>query len=625
MLYHSSRSLWTIAISILATLLVAAAPLYATGQEPDKEGPSLIKVPKLGTNPLAVITVASAEQARSQFTSLLELAGQPETAAEIVDRINESTNNLAGVDQTRPAGMAVYLDSVFPPKFEFIAFVPVNDVDAFMRTLELGPVIASPVAGEEGRYELLGATRTTQVRIENGYTFIQMPFMQPDEEFGRKLLNPAAHTQHLNSQYDVSVMLDVESIPKATRNLLVGFVTSTMSTRMQQRDDEADGLYEMRRAWMQGDIDGIKLLLDECRRICFGVRIDADDRRAIVDFLMDVQEGSELLQEIFESATKPSYFAPILNDDSTVSLSMSQVMPDRDRKRYIGILDGVKKELARQVTIKDLGPELNESSPVLAGLTAFQDTFREGHLDAFGQCYADSDDKLVVAGAIRIVDGETIAAGMIDFLTRAQDQDELDTLQMNVDEHAGITFHRIGLGVSSPGVHAVLGSDPGFIFGCGPRSFWFGLGGNETSKIVGDVMQQLQAAYEQPTEPARSSTVRLVINVDQIIQMTEAADASNKDEDHSEADSASAQNDDSPTRSRPRRRRGVFGRQRQIARETRDARMASWRDTFAEGGDRIRMDFHPTDNGSRFRMEFGEAFIKGIGRAITIRHKANVD
>ncbi len=623
----SYLSLRTIVISVLATILAAAAPQFAIGQEPDTEQPSLIKVPKLGTNPLVVITVANAAQAQSKFTSLCGIAGQPETADEILTRINESTNDLGGVDQTRPAGMAVYLDSVFPPRFEFVAFVPVTDVDAFMRTLELGPVIASPVVGEDGRYELLGPTQTTQVRFENGYTFIQLPFMEPDEEFGRELLDPLTQTKRLTSQYDVSLMLDVESIPKATRNLLVGFVTSTMSTQMQQRDDEADGLYEMRRAWMQGDIDGIKLVLDECRRISVGVKVDPDQRRAIVDFLMDVQDGSELLQEIFESATRPSYFAPILNDDSAVSLSMSQVLPDRDRERYIGLLDGVKKELARQVTIKDLGPELDNSSPVLAGLTAIQETFREGHLDVFGQCYADSDDKLVVAGAIRILEGETIAAGINDFLTRAQGQDELDSMQMNVDEHAGIQFHRIGLGISLPGVHAILGQDPGFIFGCGPRSFWFGLGGDETPRIVGEVMAQLQAAYEQPSEPARSSTVRLVVNVDQLIQLGEATSSAKEEEndDDSEQQADSTSSDDSPRNSRTRRRRGGFGRQRQIAAKTRDARMASWRDTFAEGGDRIRMDFHPIDDGSRFRIELGEAFVKGIGRAISIRHKANTD
>jgi hypothetical protein len=620
---HAPRRTFVTAI-LAATLTLAALPL-AVGQEPEPDKPSLIRVPKLGTNPLAVMTVANAKQARTKFEALCEIAGHPETADEILARIDESTNNLAGVDQTRPAGLAVYLDSIFPPAFEFVAFVPVTDVDAFMGTLELGPVIASPVTGDDARYELLGPTTTTQVRIENGYAFIQMPFMEPDEEFARTLLEPMTQTRRLTSQYDVGFTLDVESVPKVTRNLLLSFVTSTMSTQMQQRDDEADGLYEIRRAWMQGDIDSIKLLLDECQRMSIGIRAEPDQGRATIDFVMDVQDGSKLLAEIFESATRPSYFAPILKDDSAVSLSMSQVLPDRDRDRYIGILDGVKKELTRQVAIKDMGPDLDDSSPVLAGLTAFQDTFSEGHLDVFGQCYADSDDKLVVAGAIRVVNGETIAAGISDFLTRVQGQEGLESLQMNIDDLEGISFHRIGLGGGFPGVQAILGPDPRIIFGCGPRSLWFGVGGEDTAQIVGDVMKQLRAAYEQPTQPANSSTVRLVVNVDQLIRLREAANTS-RDEDPDDAEQKpESTSDDGSAISRAPRQRGTFGRRRQIAAQTRSQRMASWRETFAEGGDRIRMDFHPTDSGARFRLEFGEAFLKGIGRAFTIRHKANND
>jgi len=621
---HHARRVLSVAL-LTAAMSVATFPI-ATGQESDEETPSLIRVPKLGTNPLAVVTVANAAQARTKFSALCDIAGRPETAEEILTRIDESTNNLAGVAQTRPAGIAVYLDSVFPPAFEFVAFAPVTDVNAFMQTLELGPVIASPVAGEDGRFELLGPTKTSQVRVENGYAFVQLPFMEPDEAFDRQLLDPVTHTRGLTNQYDIALTLDVESVPKATRNLLLGFVTSTMSTQMQQRDEEADGLYEMRRAWMQGDIDGIKLVLDECQRMSIGINVNPDQRSAIIDLLMDVQDGSDLLKEIFASATKPSYFAPILNDDSAVSLSMSQVLPDRDRERYIGILDGTKKELARQVNIKDLGEELDESSPVLAGLTAIQDTFREGHLDVFGQCYADSDDKLVVAGAVRVLEGETIAAGLSDFLNRVQGQDGLDSLQINIDEHAGIQFHRIGLGAGIPGVNTVLGLDPGVIFGCGPRSMWFGLGGDETLQTVGGAIDQLQAAYEQPTQPAHSSTMRLVVNIDQLIRLGDAAKTSaDIDKDAAEQKTESATDNDPPQKPQSRKRRGNIGRQRQIAAETRSERMASWRKTFAEGGDRIRMDFQPTDSGSRFRLEFGEAFLKGIGRAITIRHQANED
>jgi hypothetical protein len=608
-----------IVLLILASSASGVCLPQVCAQDSDGDAPSLIRVPKLGTNPLAVVTLANVQQARQKFELLCEIAGHPETAEILLASLDESTDSLSGVDQERPGGLAVYLDSIFPPSFEFVAFVPVSNSDSFMRTLELGPVIASPVADEEGRYELLGPTQTSQVRVQNGYTFIQLPIMDPDSEFDRKLFEPLSLLKGQNGQYDISVTLDVESVPRATRNLVLSFLTSTMSTQMQQRDEEADGLYEMRRAWMQADIDTYKLFLDECQRITVGLSVDTEQHLANLDFLIDVREGSDLLNEIFESATKPSYFAPVLNDDAAVSLSMSQVMAERDQVRYVGVLDGFKKELARQVAEKELGSELDDISPVFAALTSLQETLRDGHLDVFGQCYKDSNGDLVVVAALRVLQGETIASGLTDILNRLQGQDGLENLQIGYGEHAGVQFHRIGFADTDVGRMTILGADPGLIVGSGPRSMWFGIGGDETLDTLGGVMDSLLAAYEQPTQPAHSSNTRIVVNVNQIIELVQTESSASRakavESDDAENDLAEESTKESspanPSTTRRQARRRRF-------REQRKARQNSWVETLAEGGDRIRMDFQPTKRGARWRMEFGEAFLKGIGRAVAV-------
>ncbi|MCH2202924.1 MAG: hypothetical protein MK102_13205 [Fuerstiella sp.] len=565
------------------------------------------------TNPLAVVTLSSIRQAREKFQTLFEIAGHPKTANDITTRIDQATDNLFGIDQTLPGGVAVYLDSIFPPVFEFVAFVPISDTDAFMQTLELGPVVASQVAGAAGRYELVGPTQTSQVRVQNGYAFIQLPVMDPDQDFERPLFEPVGLLRKHTNAFDLSLTLDVDSIPKATRNLLLSFLTSTMSTLMQQRDEEADGLYEIRRAWMQADIDTLNLLLDECRQMTIGLSVDTERHLANVDFLIDIREGSTLLNEIFNSTAEPSYFAPILNDNAAFSLSISQILSDRNRKRGIGVLEGVKKELARQVDVKNLGPELDETSPVVAGLTALQDTFKKGHLDAFGQCYTDEDGNPVVIASVRVRHGETIAAGLNDILSRLQGQHNLETLRINIAEHAGIRFHRIGFSESERGRVGFPGSNNGLVFGCGSRSFWLGLGGEQTIHVVSSVIDQLQAAYEQPAQRAHSSNIRLIVNISQLIQLietarvTNSADATVSDRTDKEPDTVT------PGDRNSRQRNG----RRQFS-ATRRARRTAWRKSFAEGGDRIRIDYHPTKNGVRFRVEFGEAFLKGIGRAITV-------
>jgi len=597
--------------------VVCLPPVCA--QDTDVENSSLIRVPKLGTNPLGVVTLVNVQQARKKFQLLCDIAGHPEAAETLLSSLDESTNSLSGVDQTKPVGLAVYLNSIFPLSFEFVAFVPVSNLDSFMRTLELGPVIAKPVSGEDGRYTLLGPTKTLQVRAQNGYAFIQLPIMDPDSEFDRRLFEPLSLLKGQKENYDISVTLDVASVPKATRNFALSFLTSTMSTQMQQRDEEADGLYEMRRAWMQADIDTYTLLLDQCQRITVGLSVDIEQHLANLDFLVDVRKGSSLLNEIFESTTKPSYFAPLINDNAAVSLSVSQVMADRDQVRCIGVLDGFKKELARQVVEKQLGSELDDTSSVFAALTSLQETLQDGHLDVFAQCYKDSNGQLVVVAALRVLGGETIAAGLTDMLNRLLGQDGLKNLEIAYGEHAGVQFHRFGFGDTDVGRMAILGADPGLVAGCGPRSMWFGIGGDETLDTVSGVMDSLLAAYEQPTQLARSSNTHIVVNLNQIIELVQTeraasrvavAESNNTENDVAEESTDKSSSDGSrATRQQARRQR--FRKQRQ-------ARQNSWMKTLAEGGDRIRMDFQPTKRGARWRLEFGEAFLKGIGRAVAV-------
>ena len=595
-------------------------------QDEKEDSRSLIRVPKPGTNPLAMVTLTSLEQAREKLKILCAVAGYPDTADDIISSIDNATDTLAGVDQSQPGGIAVYLNSIFPPSFEFVAFVPLTDREAFMRTLELGPVVSNPVIGEPDRYELLGPTQTIQVRVENGYAFIQLPIMEPDEEFERQLFVPESSLKGKSDRFDISIILDVESVPRATRSLLLSFLTSTISTQMQQRDEEADGVYEMRRAWMQADIDGFKLLMDECQQITVGLTVDEEQHMAIVDLLADVRKGSDLINEIFNSARKPSYFTPVLNDNAAVSLSLSQIIPNRDRERYAGVLEGFKKELTRQVLLKNLGPEFDERSPVLAGLTVLQETFMEGHLDVFGQCYNDSQGNLVLVGAIRVLHGDTIAAGLADILNRLQGTDGLESLEIGCGEHAGIRFHRIGFDAGGPGLSAILGQNSGVVFGSGPRSMWFGVGGDKTIDVVSSVMDQLQAAYEKPSQSVNSPLARIVINVNQLIQLAEitnvrarGAEAGEntpqfKTDESTNGDHSNGRPDRTPTAENP-----------DIPSKKQQAGPSSWRKTFSEGGDQIRADVQPTRTGARMRIVFGEAFLKGIGRAITRRTQSRND
>ncbi|MCP4171046.1 MAG: hypothetical protein GY758_09785 [Fuerstiella sp.] len=578
----------------------------------------------LGSKPMVVVTGASASRLREEATYMFNTAGLPDAVDAIMAQLDENVNGLKGLDWERPAGIMMYLDSVFPPAFEFVAFLPVTTPEEFRSMMELGSVIMRQEPGEEGRYELITARRNLQIRIEGDYAFIQLPMMDPDPAFERELPDPGALVSALTSQFDVAISLDVEAVPKGTRDLILNMLTSTMSTQMQQRDEEPESTYQIRKSWMEADIDGMKLFFDECRRISFGLNVVADERAAHLDMLFDVREGTKMLEEIFASATKPSYFTPIISDTSPVSLSWSAVMAERDIERYEGVLEGLKGELARVIEENDLGSIPDDGSPLFHAIAALQETVSEGHLDAFGQFYRDSSEKLVVAGALRVQDGQAISVGLLDLLMRVQNQDDIGAVETGYREHAGVNFHRLEFKNPDAGALELFGSNPGITFGVGERSIWVCIGGDDSFETLTGVMDDLVEAYENPTDHQVPASFRLVARVNELIGLVQGADSANKSEKTEDvlADqktTADSGGKDTPSSQRGGGRNAERAKRMEQFRQRREQSNLLFREALAEGDDEIRLEGRPTENGMRLRVRVDEGFIRGLGRVLATR------
>jgi hypothetical protein len=369
---------------------------------------------------------------------------------------------------------------------------------------------------------------------------------------------------------------------------------------------------------MQGDIDALKMLLDEVQRMTIGVDIIPEERVANIDMVFEAPEGTKLFQELFESTTKPTYFAPILNEDAPVSLSMSSVISERDRERYSGVFEGLKGELARQIDINNLGAVPDESSPIFDGLTALQETFNEGHLDVFAQCFSDSSDKLVVLGAMRLERGEAVAAGLFDLLNRIQDQDDIGEIQLGYGEHAGITFHRIVFKGNDPGRAEVFGRDAALIFGVGSRSGWACVGGDEAFDTLKAVIDQLTLAYENPQDRQAPASLRLILNVNQLVELQQRAESASRSAEKEELETLRGEVEElaQAPADKVQQRATELGNRRQRFRQRQRRNGEIFRAALAEGDDRIQVDFRPTDTGGRTRIQVQEGFIRGIGRLI---------
>lgn len=617
------------AVATLLGSMTEAAP--QPGEEKSDKDENPLSLIAEGNRPLLTITFASADRFMEQSRYVFDAAGNPEAFKVVEKFVSETLNNLDGFNREKPFGIMAYLPVAIPPLPEFIAFVPVDSVEAATKLIEKAPVVIRKET-EEGRYEVIGPNRTFPVLMRDGYAFMPIGNDPPEEALDRDLPNPSQLLAGQAQQFDVSVRLDVESIPVATRTLLMTLISTGISSQLQQRDGEPDGAYKIRRTEGERGLEAIKMLITECQQITLGLKVDPTEQAVNIDMIVDALEGSKFLKEIFQSTEKPSYFIPLLDDDAAVSLSMSSMMAERDKEAYIEMMEGVKMEVTRLIEENKLGATPDENSPIGQAMTAVQRTLEEGHVDVFAQFYRDSSGKLAIVWAGRILEGDAMAAGLLDALTRLKDVDDIKKageLQIGAAEHLGITFHRLTFDQQPPEAVAVFGKQIGLTIGIGSQSLWGVIGGEDSLATLTSVMDKLEEAVQSPSERTTPPNFRVIVNVNQLVEMAMIADtAGSKAREEKElaaaaeaAATATLQGSAPPEEPKAAaaentgRRQNRNGRGEQFARR-RDQGGKIFRDTMAEGDDRIEIDSRLTETGMRSRIRLEEGFVKIFGRLL---------
>ena len=584
-----------------------------------------------GSRPLLTITFANADRFVGAARYIFDAAGKPEAFEVFEGFLANTLNNLEGFNRSKPFGVMAYLPVAFPPAPEFIAFVPIDSVEAATKLIEKAPVVIRQ-DDEEGRFEVIGPNRTFPVLMRDGYAFMPLGNSPPEEALDRELPDPSLLLASQAQQFDVAVRLDVESIPVATRTLLMGLISSGISTTLQQRDGEPQGAYLIRRTEGERGLEALRMLITECQKITFGVKVDQEEQAVNIDVLVDALDGSKFMKEIFQSTEKPSYFIPLLDDDAAVSLSMSSMMADRDRTAYIEMMEGVKMEVSRLIDENKLGPAPDENSPIGQALSAIQKTLEEGHVDVFAQFYRDSSGKLAIVWAGRILEGDAIAAGILDAATRLQNVDDIKKagdLQIGAAEHLGITFHRLTFAAQAPEAVAVFGDGVGLTIGVGSTAVWGVLGGDESLATLTGVMDSLEEAIQSPAERKMPPNFRVIVNVNQLVEMATIAETAGskaraeKEQAAAALDSAKAELETPKATVEPATQnaeggRNAAGRRAEFARR-RERGGSIMRETLAEGDDRIEVDSRLTETGARMRIRLEEGFVKIFGRLLAER------
>ena len=205
--------------------------------------------------------------------------------------------------------------------------------------------------------------------------------------------------------------------------------------------------------------------------------------------------------------SRPSYFAPMLDEKAPLSFSLSWKMDDREQ--------GNTTEFPRVIEPQIIS-QLEPVAPAVRSLfAALNKTAETSHADAFFQFKALPPERMALYGGLKVEDGQKISASVRSILAQLKLNPDVGEMELDVDSHKGVSFHRIGSrgGAVSATNQRIFGGNPSVYIGTGSNVVWFALGDSSSLDATKAAIDELATARATVGKQKRGAPFQFVLNM----------------------------------------------------------------------------------------------------------------
>src|SRR5690606_30116430 len=157
--------------------------------------------------PLAIINFAGVDRLLQDADYIFALADRPEIS-DLLRGFTAQVDDFKGLRRDKPFGLFIFTAEGLVPTPIPVGYLPVDNIDDFLQTVQIGPFEAQKIIGEEDRYEIFAPGQKLEARVVHGYAFIA----QNAAALDRKFPDPAAVTSVLTARYDICAHADLNTI-----------------------------------------------------------------------------------------------------------------------------------------------------------------------------------------------------------------------------------------------------------------------------------------------------------------------------------------------------------------------------------------------------------------------------
>ena len=432
--------------------------------------------------PLGIVSVASLQRIRDSAAAMFESIDRKDMT-EIVDQWTIDTlKDAQGIDRNRPVGAMIYLNTQEFIRPMAISYIPVSNLDEALQTLAYDVGTISPVEGNAARRDINYDQFKLRTLYRDHYLFLVGPDGS-DADLDRNFPDPEKLTGRLTTQYDFGLSLIMKGIPPGMRILLMQAVKTQATADLQQRDDEPESVYRLRRANGEYWIDLFEKIVNQGQEITFGTRMDAERKTSFVDLEIVGTSDSKLAKFFQNMAGKRSWFGNLLSSPSTFAMSVSWALDEKQRKPFITYFEAAQRDLEKAETTggggdNNLAGLAEIVKPLFKTFIATADT---GHLDAFAQIDGTEREKFVMLAGIKLAASRNLPAQfteLLNFVKKLPNGNELtEKLELEVDAIDGFPVHRISINPPDDGGQRMFGKEAQLYLYSGPQAIWVAFGG----------------------------------------------------------------------------------------------------------------------------------------------------
>jgi len=430
--------------------------------------------------------------------------------------------------------------------------------------------------GPNGTIQIGAQGQTLFAREANGWAFVSM---MPDW-LENLPANPCELFGALTKEYDLGVRVHVQNIPEAFKQLALSQLQMGMEAGMKKLDNELDEQYEARKEMTKLQVENLKQAAQDLDELTFGIGVDSEKQRTIIDIAYTAIAGSKLAEQISINSDPKTDFAGFFQPDAAMMMSFASKLGESDVAQMEQMFGAIRKQVSAAIdeetdSTSDEDREIIKSA-VEDFMQAFQATLEAGKMDGGAVLNISPTSLSLVAGGF-IADPSKVESGLKKLGELAKEKGDPE-INWNASSHGDVQFHTLNIPIPEDDdkgaeiAHKLFGETIDVAIGIGQKTAYFALGRDCLDAIKGVI--DTSAASPQKSIAPMEMTFALA-------QIMEVA-ATFADED-----------------ARP-----------QIE------MISNMLTNEANGRDHVRIVVQPIPNGLRTRIEAEEGVLRAIGVAV---------